>query len=226
MSRVNDLTGNKFGMLTVVSRGPSSKSGKATWFCKCDCGNTKNNPVLGYDLCSGRVKSCGCLYKTSNKGTNKKHGMTDTKLYRVWSSMKHRCYYKKGSEFKNYGGRGIFVCDEWKDDFMSFYLWAIKNGYKENDDRREFTIDRIDTNAGYSPSNCRFVNMKTQQNNRRNNVIIQINGVSKTASEWSSESGIRAATLIWRFKNGWPESEMLIPVSLNNSKIRRKNHAQ
>ena len=136
------------------------------------------------------------------------------------------CYYKKGSEFKNYGGRGIFVCDEWKDDFMSFYLWAIKNGYKENDDRREFTIDRIDTNAGYSPSNCRFVNMKTQQNNRRNNVIIQINGVSKTASEWSSESGIRAATLIWRFKNGWPESEMLIPVSLNNSKIRRKNHAQ
>lgn len=226
MSKVNDLTGKKFGMLTVAFRGPNSKNGKATWFCKCDCGKDKNNPVLGYDLYSGRVKSCGCLYKSSNKNSNKTHGMTNTKLYRVWSSMKQRCYYKKGAEFKNYGGRGIFVCDEWKKDFMSFYLWAIDNGYKESEDRSEFTLDRIDTNMGYFPSNCRFVNMKTQQNNRRNNIIIQINGVSKTASEWSSECGIKSATLIWRLKNGWPESDILIPVSLNNSKIRRKNHAQ
>lgn len=114
-----------------------------------------------------------------------------TKLYRVWSTMKERCYNPNNHKYKNYGARGIKVCEEWKTDFKAFQKWAYENGYGEG-----LSIDRIDNNSGYEPSNCRWATAEQQQNNRRNNRTIEIDGVTHTISEWSKISGIKFET-IW-----------------------------
>lgn len=213
--RAKDLTGQRFGKLTVIARGENSKNGKSRWVCNCDCGKRKEKPVSVYDLVSGKVQSCGCLYKDSNKG-RVTHGKTGSRLYRIWSSMKQRCKYPKHTEFSNYGGKGVSVCDEWQ-DFQTFQEWAMTNGYSDG-----LTIDRIDNGKGYAPDNCRWATMKEQQNNRSNNFRISIGGEEKTLSEWSETTGIPRATLGWRIKNHWAENELFMPVSFNNSRIRKE----
>ena len=160
MTRIINLIGQKYGRLTVIERYKNSKNNRVQWKCKCDCGNYKI--VTSSDLRSNKIKSCGCLRKEKaiilGKNTNLKHNMTHTRIYRIWISMRNRCYYKKNIAYKNYGKRGIKVCKEWKDDFMNFYNWAINNGYKD-----DLTIDRIDVNGNYEPNNCRWVDMKQQQ---------------------------------------------------------------
>ena len=115
----------------------------------------------------------------------KTHGGTGTRLYRIWKNMKARCYRKSAREYGNYGGRGISICEEWKDDFLSFRKWALSNGYKES-----LTIDRIDVNKDYKPSNCRWITNKEQQNNRRDNRIYEYDGKSLTLSQWSELLGM------------------------------------
>ncbi|MBE7084268.1 MAG: hypothetical protein E7373_06695 [Clostridiales bacterium] len=137
--------------------------------------------------------------------------MTDSRLYNIWSKLKSRCLNMSFKFYKNYGGRGIKVCDEWLNNPQSFYDWAIANGYNSN-----LTIDRIDFNGNYEPSNCRWVDMKTQSNNRRNNHIITLNGVSHTLSEWSSLTGIEQSTIRARLKRGWSEEKALNPIKLTN----------
>lgn len=151
-----DLTGRRFGRLTVIGRAGSDKQDNAMWLCRCDCGTEK--VIRGYHLRSGIIRSCGCLGH---------HGMSKTRLYDVWSSMKRRCYSKKHPHFKDYGACGISVCPEWKDDFHSFAIWAKSHGYDENAPRGECTLDRIDPNGNYRPENCRFADMKVQNNNKR-----------------------------------------------------------
>ena len=164
MGKFIDLTGKRFGRLTVVERA-ENKNGYTMWKCKCDCGN--ETVVYGAHLSGGKTKSCGCLCLEKIS----KHSLCDTHLYRIWASMKDRCYNAKAQPYERYGGRGITVCDEWKNDFTTFYNWAMSNGYSD-----DLTIDRIDVNGNYEPSNCRWVDVITQANNKRNNIKVNLNG--------------------------------------------------
>lgn len=161
-ARIKDLTGRKFGKLTVVEfKGSNNKTG-ALWLCKCECGNEKI--ITSRNLLSGVTKSCGCLSKEKPNHTT--HGLCYTRLHGVWASMKSRCYNPNNKRYKNYGGRGIKVCDEWQ-EFRPFYNWAIANGYDENAPRGQYTIDRIDVNGDYEPHNCRWITIEEQQKNKQ-----------------------------------------------------------
>lgn len=155
-----NLIGKRFGDLVVIAESPERKNSQKCWICQCDCGNT-TPPILSGNLRAGHTTSCGCR-KT-------KHGKYKSRLYSVWHGMKKRCYCKTDKAYCNYGGRGISVCEEWKNDYLSFEKWAFRNGYDENAKQGECTLDRIDVNGNYEPTNCRWVSMKVQQNNRRNN---------------------------------------------------------
>ena len=171
MAKIKDLTGQKFGRLIVTEFHGIDKRGYALWNCICECG--RRPVVRGDHLRSGNTKSCGCLrYEVNNARYGKEnprysHGLCHHRLYAVWASMKDRCYNQNVSQFKDYGGRGIIVCDEWKDDFKAFYDWAVSHGYDENAPHGQCTIDRIDNNKGYSPDNCRWVSMEVQVLNKR-----------------------------------------------------------
>lgn len=178
-----NLIGMKFGRLTVADREPSkSKKDKGLWICKCDCGNVIR--VRTHSLKSGNTASCGCKRKETVKQVMTKHGERNTRLYNVWLDMKQRCYNNKNTEYKNYGRRGITVCDEWKNSFSNFSKWAYENGYDKDAVRGECTLDRMDVNGCYKPENCRWVNNYVQMNNKRNNRILTYNGESHTLSEW------------------------------------------
>lgn len=136
----------------------------------------------------------------------KKHGLSKTRLHRIWHSMYCRCYYSSTNQYKNYGGKGIKVCEEWKhiEGFINFYNWAINNGYSE-----ELTLDRIDNEKDYCPENCRWSTPKFQSNHKTNNVIYTFNGKSQTAKQWCDEYGIKHTTLYDRLKRGWTLEQAL-----------------
>ncbi|USK99894.1 hypothetical protein [Bacillus tropicus] len=147
-----------------------------------------------------KSKSCGCLRKITapqNSKFKETHGLTDSSLYSKWKNMKDRCYNKKNKRYNRYGERGISVCDKWKEDFMSFYSWCIKHGYKEG-----LQLDRIDNDGNYEPNNCRFVIPKKNARNRSSNVIVEYNAIKMTITEAAEKSGIDHKTLFNRFKRG------------------------
>lgn len=154
-----DMTGQEFGRLTVLHRAPNQ--GKRTmWVCRCECGN--ETIVERGNLVGGRMKSCGCLKNARISEVNKTHGLTHTRLHRIWLNMKTRCFNPKFKQYENYMGRGITMCDEWRDSFKAFYDWAMANGYKDN-----LSIDRINNDGNYEPSNCRWADNYVQSGNRR-----------------------------------------------------------
>lgn len=156
MGKLIDLTGQRFGRLTVVKKAQSTTRGIARWHCVCDCG--QYTIARSDDLRNWKVLSCGCLRKS---GTHKTHAGTHTRLFRVWCSMRGRCNNPNCSDFHRYGGRGIKVCAEWDSDFAAFEKWSKENGYVMG-----LTIDRIDNDKGYSPDNCRWTTMEVQNNNK------------------------------------------------------------
>lgn len=212
MKNVLQLIGQKFGRLKVVKRVENAKAGQSQWLCKCDCGN--EIIVKGVSLKCGNTTSCGC-YKHEcdvNKGKSKKvHGMCNTKLYYVYRAMKSRCNNPKVKEFHYYGGRGIKLCKEWEENFVSFYNWAIQNGYKEG-----LSIDRIDTNGDYEPTNCRWVSKYVQSNNTRQNRRIEFEGEIHTLAEWARIFDKPYKTIHKRLKDGWNiEKAFKMPVRRN-----------
>jgi len=199
--RFIDLTGKRFGRLTVIERAPS-RTGHTRWKCRCDCGNTT---IAGAsDLKRGGHLSCGCLKTEATKKRLTKHGKSNTRLFRIWYDMKRRCYSYQRKYFNHYGGRGITVCDEWKNNFLSFYKWSMENGYKDN-----LSIDRIDNNGNYEPSNCRWVNRFTQMNNIRKNRRITYGAETHTITEWAIIKGVNRHMLAQRFTRGWDTERLL-----------------
>lgn len=176
---IKDLTGQRFGQLTVL--GIEDRPGRKTyWICQCDCGNTKT--VRSDSLQSGAIRSCGCLKRSQDKvnlTANHSHKMSGTRLYGIWVNMKGRCYNIHDARYHRYGGRGIQVCEEWKNDFSAFCSWSLENGYAEDK-----TIDRIDNDGDYRPDNCRWTTVKAQCNNRSTNINITIGNATKTLTEW------------------------------------------
>ena len=173
-----DLTGRKIGRLTIVKRAPN-KGKKTMWEYKCDCGNTGVSNAG--DISVGRVSSCGCY----NREVVTKHGGSSSRIYQTYHDMIQRCYNPRNKAFKNYGGRGIAVCDEWRNSFEEFHDWALSNGYRD-----DLTIDRRDNDGPYSPENCQWVTMGVQASNTRRNVFVEACGQKHTYAQWSRIIGV------------------------------------
>lgn len=172
MGKKKNLTGIIFGNLEVLEESEKrDKNGNVYWVCRCSCGKTKE--INGRSLTTGRTISCGCYNLENNqkklgqKKYKKTHGKSYSRLYLVYKAMKNRCYNKNVKKYKNYGALGVSVCSEWKNDFVSFYNWAVKNGYDENAKFGDCTLDRINVYGNYCPENCRWISNKEQQKNKR-----------------------------------------------------------
>lgn len=201
MSVMIDLTGKKFGKLTVESFAKSN--GKAHWKCSCECGGTAI--VEGNNLRNGHTLSCGCVQKERASKAKKTHGCTGTKTYRTWQSMHRRCADPKNKDFRNYGGRGIAVCDRWKvfENFL-FDMGKAPAGMH---------IDRIDTNSNYEPSNCRWVTPQENMNNTRRNRHLTLHGETLTVAEWSRKLSIDPDLVFDRLKRRWSvEKALTLPA--------------
>lgn len=202
MPPAKDLVGKRFGFLTAIECVGKTKSGSLKWLCKCDCGNEVI--VRSGALGSGNTKSCGCYQKQRAREAQTVHGETDTHLYWLWKNVKTRCYNRNSEKYYAYGARGIQMCSEWRDSYGVFRDWAYANGYAEG-----LTIDRIDVNGNYEPSNCRWATQKVQQNNRTNNRYITHAGRTRTLTQWSEETGISISTIKGRLNRGWRVEDAL-----------------
>ena len=218
---IRNLTGKRFGRLLVIKEvGRDIKTRQKLWLCKCDCGNEKITKTTY--LTSGDTSSCGCyrkecelknLKESRDRKPCKTHGMHNTRIYQIWADMKGRCNNENSKAYKNYGKRGIKVCAEWNEDFVSFYRWAIKNGYREN-----LTIDRIDVNGNYEPNNCRWATWKEQGNNKRTTRKITIYGETKTAYEFEKQYEIKAHLLLDRYDKGYRSEKIIYKGNLGHFK--------
>lgn len=200
MPKLNDLTGQKFGRLSVLSREGTASNGKALWRCLCDCG--KVSVTNGADLRSGHVTSCGCWRAERNRTSSLSHGLHDTGTYRSWGAMHTRCRNENAKSWGDYGGRGISVCERWT---------SFENFLADMGERPEgMTLDRFpNVNGNYEPGNCRWATKVQQARNTSASVFIEFNGECLTLVEWAIRSGVKQATLSWRLRNGWAPLEAL-----------------
>lgn len=197
-----DLIGKRYGRLTVIKR-LDSVNYRVRWLCKCDCGNEKI--VKTIDLQRGATKSCGCLQKERRENQPSKYpkDLRINRLRHIWYGMIRRCTRQDYNFYHRYGGRGITVCDEWK-EYIPFARWSLANGYADN-----LTLDRINFDGNYEPSNCRWIPEKEQHNNTSANIYLTMNGESKTITQWAKEYGIHRNTFDQRIKSGKSIEEAL-----------------
>lgn len=210
-----DITGQRFGILTVIEPIYDQDSRRWKWRCKCDCGNETLSSAN--NLKSG-VTSCGCLRRKKSHDRLYVHGKSHSRLFPIWQSMMQRCDNPRCHAYDNYGGRGIRVCDAWEDDFEAFEEWAYANGYDDNAPRGKCTIDRIDVNGDYEPNNCRWVSMAKQANNKRCSVYIEFNGERKTIGEWAKETGLTHSMIKGRLNRGWSIERALTTPPMNTKR--------
>ena len=192
---MKNLIGKKFNKLTVLKLGDKEKNGHIHLICKCDCGEIKS--IRKTKVINGETKSCGC-YQGWNLKKYTKHGYAKHPLYTVYKNMMSRCYDPKNDNYKNYGARGIQVCEEWRNNIDSFFNWAETNGYEKN-----LTIDRINNSKGYYPENCKWSTPREQANNRRTNHYETYKNEKHTIAEWSRILDIDPDLLYSRLSKGW-----------------------
>jgi hypothetical protein len=212
MPKLNDLTGKRFGRLEVLGRATNDKSGNRMWLCRCDCG--EETTVYGVHISRGKSLSCGCLQREETGKRARTHGLRKSRTYRIWAGMKYRCQSPDCASYRNYGGRGITVCDEWQ-SFESFYSDMGKAP-------AGLTLERINNEAGYSKSNCRWATRKEQCNNTRKNKTITHDGLTLTQTQWAERQDINLWTLRKRFDLGWSNHDALtIPPGLVRPSMQR-----
>lgn len=207
MGKFVDLTGREFGKWTVIGRAEDhiDKHGhrQRKWHCICSCDKRTEKDVLESSLLNGHSTSCGC------KRARPIHGLSKSRIKRIYYNMHSRCENANTPKFKNHGGRGISICKEWSGEngLIEFYNWAIKNGYNDN-----LTLDRIDNDGNYEPSNCRWVDFATQNRNKSDNVYVTIDGITKVIEDWERECGVSAGTIRKRLNEGISGEDLLKPV--------------
>lgn len=204
-----NLVGKQFGQWSVIERAENNKYGNSQWVCQCNCDAKTIQVILGYRLRNQSSVRCQLCANKLNSEYHTKHGGKGTRLYSIWKGIKSRCNNPNNQAYEYYGAKGVRVCDEWKESFETFKNWSVQNGYSDN-----LTIDRIDTNGNYEPSNCRWVSMEDQNKNKTSNVILTYNNESHTLSEWSQITGIHRKTIKSRIdRNGWSiERALTTPV--------------
>lgn len=194
-----DLTGQKFNMLTVIEphhiHNPHKGDRYLYWVVKCDCGNEVIK--ASKSITTGYSKSCGCLQRKATSKAKKIHGDSDSRLYYIWENMRSRCYKTYSDRYKNYGAKGITVCEEWKNNYSNFYKWAHNNGYNKN-----LTIERIDINGNYEPLNCTWITMDEQAKNRTSNKWVYLDGVKYSPQELEEKYKIPVKTIYARITRG------------------------
>lgn len=210
----NDLGGQKFGRLTVLGfAGVENK--RTLWFSKCECGNVTKADA--WNLRKGDTMSCGCLHVERTRDNNSTHGHSRvgsvTPTYRTWSNMMSRCFNPYVSSFSIYGGRGITVCERWKNSFENF---LEDMGEKP----KGKSIERIDSNGNYEPGNCRWATAKEQSNNTSRNVFLTFNGKTQTIAQWAEEIGMSKSTLLHRVDRGW-SAEKALTKKIGKNGIRK-----
>lgn len=208
MKRTEVKAGERYGRLTIVREvEPTGSSHKRVrrFLRRCDCGNEIVCRLP--NLKSGTTKSCGCYRKFVASNRRDCHHLQNTRIYRIWCGMKRRCYNKHNEHFDRYGGRGIIVCNEWKTDFMNFYDWAMSNGYDD-----KLSIDRINNEGNYEPSNCRWTNQKQQVVNSSTAIKCSLGGNIVALSDIAEILGVsfkRIRRIVYMLNNGYDVSEIL-----------------
>lgn len=211
-TRFIDLAGRRFGKLVAIKPNGQNRAKQYLWLCQCDCGNAST--AIGSNLIRGNTKACGCVRLTEIADRTRKHGMSKTRLFKIWAGMRKRCLNPKCKGYKNYGGRGITINPRW-DSFENFYKDVFET-YEET-----LSLDRFpDVNGEYGPDNFRWATQKTQNNNRRNNVIIELDGIKKTLSEWSSISGVHQTVITYRIKNGWELNDAIYRPTIHDKSLK------
>ena len=227
MGKVIDMTGWKMwehgvpdSRWEVIKRAPDkiepSGRHRVMWECKCQCGDTIFT-IDANTLRSGKSKSCGCYSKDLNSQQNSTHHKSTERIYKTWIHMKARCNNPNIENYKDYGGRGIKVCDEWINSFETFYTWATENGYQDN-----LTIERKDVNGDYCPQNCKWATQREQANNRRTNVFIIRDGITLTLKQWCEKLDANYKIVHERIKRGWSVEDAIKYKQNRRSRIGNK----
>ena len=194
-----EIIGKTFNRLTVLGVAGKDKRGATLFLCKCSCGQEAT--ALAYQLRSGRKKSCGCLSRETAKERLTKHGESGSRLHKLWKGVRKRCYCKTCEQYKDYGARGIKMCEEWRDNFLAFKEFMLSIGYNETLPTGVQTIEREDVNGDYEPSNCKLITKTEQNYNKRNNHFVTYRGETKTIVEFANEYGLDADIIFNRINN-------------------------
>lgn len=200
-----DVVGNKYNRWTVIKE-LEPKNNQRTVLCECSCKNHTTREVYLNNLRYNKSLSCGCIPLEKNTI----HGMSNDRLYTIHKGILARCNNKNHRDYHNYGGRGIVVCDEWKNNFMSFYNWAIKNGYEDN-----LTLERVNVDGNYEPTNCTWITIAEQQLNKRNTIYVEHNGERERLSDLSNRIGISWKTLKYRLEQNYKYEDLIKPAIYN-----------
>jgi len=191
---IEECIGKRYGRWLTIEEGLKDKRGLRTMKCVCDCGTIRDVPLSR--LRFGSSQSCGCINIEIHTERLTSHNMCYTPEYKTWESMKRRCTMPSQDRFKNYGGRGITVCDRWFNSFENFFE---DMGIKPD----RYSIERIDNDGNYEPSNCKWIPLNEQQSNTTQNHLLTFQGITKTLSKWAKDVGLKQPTLRRRLKNGW-----------------------